>query len=227
MKYEQRDKEKNLMGNIFLKILKTKKQSVKNKRGFTLVELLVVFFIMGTILAVIIPDYIGYSTKVELKNLALDIALTIREAQAYGAGAKVTQGGSFDTRYGVHFVKGANSFILFENTSNGNGNDNVYSLADNIISTYTIKNGYSIDEICDANNLSECSPGNSTVSSLTALDIVFKRPNPGASIKAGGTGPYVDGFTGEKSNAEIVLVSPDQTRISVTIESPGTISVGS
>src|SRR3989304_202002 len=104
--------------------LKHKKRSLKNNKGFTIIELVVVFFIMASILAVVIPGYLEYSTKLDLENLALDVALTIREAQGYGAGSKVSSAGIFDIPYGVHFdINNPNQFIFFENTDNS---DNMY-----------------------------------------------------------------------------------------------------
>ncbi|MBI4855209.1 MAG: type II secretion system protein [Acetobacterium woodii] len=200
--------------------LKHNKRFPKNNQGFTLVELLVVFFIMASILAVVIPGYLDYSTKLDLQNLALDVALTIREAQSYGAGAKITSGGSFSTGYGVHFVKGGTSFILFENISDGNGNYNVYSNADKTIQTYTMKNGYSIDVICDADDITLCKDG--------SLDVVFNRPNPNAIIKVNKvvSGFFVDGFSGESATGRVDLISPDQATTSVVVESTGNISIG-
>jgi|SRR3989344_1571593 len=211
---------------MIFKFNKNVRRDRRNFRtGFTLVELLVVFFIMATILAVIVPDYLTYSTKIELENLALDVALTMREAQAYGAGAKVSTGGDFNTSFGVHFVKGESTFIFFENTSDGNGNYDVYSPADNIIATYTIKNGYTIDDICDSSDPSLCDE-NETSPSLNVLDVVFKRPNPAAIIK---TAPepqtLVSGFSGWQATGDIVFISPDRKRIYVRIQNTGNIAI--
>lgn len=210
-------------------IFKLKRHLGRNTRnfrtGFTLVELLVVFFIMGTILAVILPDYLTYSTKVDLKNLALDVALVVREAQVYGGGAKVSSvatGNVFNISYGVHFEKGLNSFYLFENKSDGNGNENRYTSDDVIISTYNMKSGYSIYTLCNDEIIDSCA--NPTVSE-GSLDIVFKRPNPDANIKTG-TGSIVGGSAGNKSTGFIVLISPDQATTTVQVENTGSISIG-
>src|SRR3990167_2894651 len=109
------------------------------RTGFTLIELLVVFFIMVSILAVVIPGYLEYSTKLDLENLALDVALTVREAQSYGAGAKVSTSGSgsFNATYGINFdLNNSNKFFFFE--ENGSlGYDNGI---DFLINEYTLKN---------------------------------------------------------------------------------------
>ncbi len=201
--------------------LKSKKHFAKFKQGFTLVELLVVFFIMASILAVIVPGYFEYSTKLDLENLALDVALAVREAQVYGGGAKISSSGDFNTSYGVHFVKGGNSFILFENTSDGNGDKSRYTNADTVISTYTIKSGYSIYTLCNDEIIDSCA---SPTVSEGSLDIVFWRPNPVAEIKTG-NGPVTDGSAGSKSTGFIVLISPDQATTTVQVENMGSISV--
>src|SRR3990172_12655861 len=118
--------------------LKHKKRSLKNNKGFTIIELVVVFFIMVSILAVVIPGYLEYSTKLDLENLALDVALTIREAQSYGAGSKVSSAGIFDIPYGVHFDIRDNPtrLIFYEDTNNNNLYDD--SVTDKVITPYDI-----------------------------------------------------------------------------------------
>ena len=155
--------------------LKHKKRSLKNNKGFTIIELVVVFFIMASILAVVIPGYLEYSTKLDLENLALDVALTIREAQSYGAGSKVTlTGGFFDKPYGVHFdTSNTSRFIFFENTNTA---DNIYSGGDTIINTLIIKPGYFINKLCTQTG------GAGYVCGATSIDIIYKRPNPDAII---------------------------------------------
>lgn len=205
--------------------LKHNKRFPKNNKGFTLVELLVVFFIMASVLAVVIPGYLEYSTKLDLQNLALDVALIVREAQVYGGGAKISStatGGVFDMSYGVHFEKGANSFILFENNSdNVSDNKKRYTSADTIIDTYTMKNGYNIYTLCNDEIIDSCA---SPTVSEGSLDVVFTRPNPNAYIKTGG-GPVTNGSAGFKSTGFVVFISPDQATTTVQVENTGSISI--
>lgn len=194
--------------------------SLQGKRGFTLVELLVVFFIMASILAVIAPDYFAYSSKLDLENLALDVALTIREAQAYGSGARVNQAGtSFDTAYGVHFeVASPNSFIFFENTSTG---DNVYTPADTILNTYSMKSDYLIRDLCGSTSGGgeQCDISGG----VKYLDIIFKRPNPGAIITISNNGGNPIG--GLKDTARVEIISPDGGIKNIKVSSFGAISI--
>lgn len=192
--------------------------SSQRERGFTLIELLVVFFIMATILAVIVPDYLSYSTKADLDNLTLDVALTIREAQSYGAGVKVNAAGNFDTAYGVHFsLNNSNQFIFFEDT---NGNELYTPSIDTIINTYTMKSGYTINDLCTQG------AGSSNVrckaNNVNYIDIVFRRPNPEATISRNN---IFLGDDGSQDDAWIKLASPDGGISSVHATSMGRISV--
>lgn len=198
--------------------LKHRKRFLKNNKGFTLVELLVVFFIMASILAMVIPGYLEYSTQLELENLALDVALTIREAQAYGAGAKVSLAGNFDTPYGVYFdINVPNSFVFFEDRNL----DSYYTLGtDAIINTYTMKNGYLLDDLCAevGGNPYVCVTGG-----IRAINIVYKRPNPDSIIS------MIDSsgnpFGGWQDDVLIELISPDQTTIKVNVSGNGSVSL--
>lgn len=198
--------------------LKRKKGFYKNHQGFTLVELLVVFFIMASILAVIVPDYFTYSSKLDLDNLTLDVALTIREAQSYGAGSKVSSAGIFDTPYGVHFnANDPTRFIFFEDTDK---NDRYTSADDYEIDTYGIKNGYAIDDLCATRGGSPtCTSGG-----VYDLDIIFKRPNPDAiiAIRSNGGGILGGGY---QDSASIKLISPDQITANINVTSLGAISI--
>jgi type II secretory pathway pseudopilin PulG len=196
--------------------IKTKYGAAARSGGFTLVELLVVFFIMASILAVIIPDYLGYSSKTDFNNLSLDVALTIREAQGYGIGAKVdSTGGSFNTPYGVHFdLNRPSQFIFFEDTNKNNAYDEG---GDQVISTYTMKSGYSITDLC---TLLGSSTQRCKADGVSYVDVVYKRPNPDAAIQRNNIA--ID--DGMQDDAWIKLMSPDQATSSIHVTGAGGIS---
>lgn len=59
----------------------------KYNQGFSLVEFIVVILIFSVMSSVSLFNYSGYSENIKSTNLAQDIALTIRQAQVYGASA--------------------------------------------------------------------------------------------------------------------------------------------
>jgi len=175
---------------------------------------------MASILAVVIPGYLEYSTKLDLENLALDVALTVREAQSYGAGAKVSTSGSgsFNATYGINFdLNNSNKFFFFE--ENGSlGYDNGI---DFLINEYTVKNGYSLYDVClsDGGN-KEC---NKKGNDVRGTVIYFTRPNPDAIIYRRNNGGNIIG--GPWESASLEFISPDQATTTVQIRKTGAISI--
>ena len=168
-----------------------------NKRGFTLVELLVTISIFVVLTGVVLFSQNSFNSSILLTNLAYDTALTIRQAQTYGINIKnfnsTGSGNGVFVPYGVHFDMGAKqSFILFADLSSGPGYAGVFDRSANplscqtdkgCVSRYNIKNGNYISKLC-INNTSD--PSGSDDCSPTSLDIEFQRPNPDAVISVNG-----------------------------------------
>lgn len=174
------------------------------RRGFTLVELMVVLAIIVTITSIALTSQSSFNKTLILANTAYDIALTLRSAETYGISSRAS-GAAVNVGYGVHLASGdinANSFILFADTSGGAScvgqrpdckpGDNVYTSGgsgDALVQTYRLNNGIFIHNFCaysGATGLCE-NPSGSLSGGLASLDIVFDRPNPDASIIANGT----------------------------------------
>ena len=64
------------------------KNKLKEQGGFTLLEVIVVVAIFGIMTAVVIFNYSNFSSRVILTNMAYEIALTTRQAQVFGLGAR-------------------------------------------------------------------------------------------------------------------------------------------
>lgn len=194
-----------------MNIAKKKKKSLR--AGFTLIELMTVFVISTIIGTVVIANYPNFSSKIEFENLALDIALTLREAQVYGMGTKEAAAG-FDVAYGVHFdVTASNTFLLFMDL-NGNGKYDS-SPTDEIVGTsYTIKSMYKIEQTCATRAAAQ-----QFCNLLGApLDVTFKRPDPDAIIRMGAYGDYY--------RADIEVLNTKDNRIkTITVTNTGQISV--
>src|SRR3989344_4732921 len=80
----------------------------KMKRGFTLVELIVVVAITTLISSIVVVGSSKFDGTILLTNLAYDVALSVREAQFAGLNVKVFQSGgtsTFNAGYGITFYK--------------------------------------------------------------------------------------------------------------------------
>ena len=92
--------------------------SKNNKRGFSLVELLVSISIVSVLITVIIFNQRSYTDVAALSILADELSLTITQAQAYGIAVREFAPGSadFSASYGLSMNllgTGSNSAYLF------------------------------------------------------------------------------------------------------------------
>ena len=180
--------------------------------GFTLIELIVVVGILVVISSIILANYSKFGGQILLRNLAYDVALSIREAQVYGISARSFLGAQFASGHGVYFSfnEGNNVFFLYTDVDN---NAFFTSAATEWVETYSLGRGYTIDRMCVlVGGVEDCS--------VVELDMLFKRPEPDAIIRASfgsSFAPY--------SRARIVLTSPREYKLSVLVESTGQISV--
>ena len=169
-------------------------------RGFTLFEMLVslgIFMLLTTTLLVKNSQFKG---NVVIGNTAYQLALTFREAQAYGVnvrGVDPSQSGAYIyvTPYGVHFDTATpTSYLLFGDSyppaSGGSAavGDRQFtstpaSAADALVRTYQIGSGTEVVMFCTIRSgLSQvCS--NSGTGPLTWLDVSFLRPQLSAAIR--------------------------------------------
>lgn len=84
-----------------------------NQKGFSLLELTVIIFIVGVASAIVVTQY---SKSRDAKALYLgskQIANDIRMAQNYTFGALKNGGGSPSGGYGIRFSKDSNSYLIF------------------------------------------------------------------------------------------------------------------
>lgn len=192
-------------------------KKTKEKKGFTIFELIISIAIFAFMSALILAKYGNFNQGVLLTNLAYDIALSIRNAQSYGLNVKSTNRATndFDRAYGVHFEKNSIKFTFFADDTTGNG-VGVYNTGDVTLSDTTIKRGSTIADICVYPNTTSanCEPVDKE------LDITFRRPDPNAIMKAS-----VDGSIHTYSRARITVAASDGTIKTVTVNSTGQISV--
>lgn len=199
------------------------------KRGFTVIELVVVAAIMTIISAIILANNNKYSANVVLQNLAYDIALSVRQAQVYGISVYSDSPGVFNVGHGVHFSMAAPTLYYIFTDTNGNGKYDTGEAA----KTFTMKNGFRLQKLCwtaTAGGAETCS-----ALSTTQLDILYIRPEPDAWIN-----PILNGVaslvcsvpvggnqicTLNKFGSRVVVLSPKGDTKSIISTQNGQISV--
>ncbi len=164
--------------------------------------MIVVLGIFAFISAVVMGNYAQFGKKTELKNLAYNIALTIREAQVSGLTGRNIRGEGASTSYGVYFEKFKFVFFADQNTNH------IYDTGEEK-RIYKIPQGFKVSKLCYSYT-GNCINTNN-------LTITFKRPEPDAYIYSGFRGPY--------PAADIELLSPSGYKLHVIVESSGQISV--
>ncbi len=215
-------------------MLKTFK-TIKHKKGFTLLELLVSISIFAFMTTLLVAKYGTFNQGILLKNLAYDVALTIRNAQSYGLNvrsaptADARYSGEFNLPYGVYFNMSSaidrnhpalnvpyNKEIIFFVDRDGN---DFYSGVTEDISVSTIKRGSQVYSMCVGADSTDCVGVDNNFK--PEVSVLFKRPNPNAIIS---TGPGLRGYT----YFELRLLPNDlnQTKmIKVIVYGTGQISV--
>ena len=149
----------------------------KKSAGFTLIELIVVLFIMTLVSSVVLANYGSFRQSTSVLNLANEVALSIRQAQVFGVavvGEGIGQAAVFP-RYGVRIGYAPGEYSLFHDLDA----DNAYDDPGELVETFILPNGGS---------LSACTIDASAVRECGELLIIFVRPNPDAFIYRVGAG---------------------------------------
>ena len=84
-----------------------------NQKGFSLIELMVVIFIIGIASSVVIVQYSGNRNSKALYLGSKQIADDIRMTQNYTFGALETMSGNPSGGYGISFSVGSDSYVIF------------------------------------------------------------------------------------------------------------------
>ena len=188
------------------------------KGGFTIAEIMMVVFFTIILTSITLFNYRDFDDTVELQNQALEVALSIREAQIFALSSRQSglSGYEFRDAYGVYFdtTISDNSLMFF--VDNAGTDDHYWFDAGNFncLDTEcervdTLRSGYKITDIC----VPEDTCG------LDRVSISYDRPNPDSLIRRNNdTDP-------DQVSAKIEITSPKGAIRYVHITKSGQIYV--
>ncbi len=201
-------------------------QFIKNddrlQKGFSLIEVTIVVFFTVILTTITVYNYRNFDSGIELKNQAIEIALTIREAQVSALssrGSDVSDPDTFRYSYGVFFDDThSGSYMFFVNsiaTSSFWFDDSDWSCTsasgDECIKRYDLQTGYTISDICI--------PETDCVTAQNDASVSFKRPDPEAVIRD------QDGSSTNLNSVKIELSSPKGKKKYIHVTQAGQIYV--
>jgi len=195
-------------------------------RAFTLIEMLVVLAIITVVTTVTLVGHSSFDRSMLLTDATYSVALAAREMQTYGLSSRVT-GGYTNIGYGLYVsANSPTSYLTYGDTQRvtsvpaclaltgsdssspdykrGNCMYETTAPADTIVETSTFARGFRITKFCGKSGATTyCSTDAS--SPLTALDVVFMRPNTDAVV----TGRRSTGSPLSLSSAAIYVSTAD------------------
>lgn len=191
--------------------------------GMSYVELIVVLGIFAVLSAVALYNYGDFQAKVDIKNLASDIALKIVEAQKASLSGKLPPlaqqsqiNSTWKPSYGLYLdlISDNQSFIYFTDL---NAEDGLYNTSGcpgsgECLDKITITKGNSLASL-------DVFYQGGTFASLNNLTVTFKRPNSAAILKS------TTVFTLPVSYVQITIISPKLTTAKIKVYPSGRIQV--
>jgi len=186
--------------------------------GMTYVELIVVLSIFAVMSAVVLYNYSEFQAKVDIKNLASDIASKIIEAQKSSINGVLPLAGydpaTWKPSYGVYFnTANPQQFVYFVDLNQNGTLANSDCSTSECLDEITITKGDFISGIdrCDSSN---CALGSHPIGSLS---ITFKRPNSDAI--------FSDTTVTGSRYVQITIQSPKEAKALIKIYPSGRVQV--
>lgn len=194
--------------------------------GTTAVELLIVLSIFAIITGVVMFDYNKFQSKVDIKNLANDIALRFAETQKSALDGKWSAGAGVNWKpsYGLYFnlaSPGNNKDFIYFADLNG---DKMYHTTDaNFCVNPSTPNDECLDKtsISKGNTISEIRIVyiNATEAVVDNIAMTFTRPNSGASFYSSGL------IVNNTSYVQITVTSPKGINGVIKLYASGRIQI--
>ena len=181
----------------------------------TYVELIVVLSIFSVMSSIVLFNYARFQAKVDIKNLANDLALKIVEAQKSALSGKLPAQNpvpNWKPAYGLYFntVNDNKSFIYFTDLNNNTLYEDPNCTGE-CLDKINITKGNFISDITVT--------GQGGCSSITGLSIVFTRPSSVAKINTNQAGCT------SVSYAQITISSPQSVTAIIKIYISGRIQI--
>jgi prepilin-type N-terminal cleavage/methylation domain-containing protein len=139
--------------------------------GFTMAELLMVLAIIGVLTAMVVAQYRDFDSTTVLRNLAYEVALSIREAQVMTISASNLGGGGVflnqgQNSYGVSFDANSQVYTIFNDLDA----DDVYDAPSELVKLITISQSASISSIREKRS-------DDSVVAVSSASVTFDRPH--------------------------------------------------
>ena len=210
------------------KLSKKNKNFIGCQAGMTYVELIVVFSIFSVMTSVVLFNYGEFQAKVDIKNLASDIALKIVEAQKSSLSGKlpplaqqalIVSPSTWKPSYGlfINQVSDNKSFFYFTDVDqDGDFSDTNCVGTGECLAKILITKGNSIS------SLDVFYQGDGTPHNLNDLTITFFRPNSGAIIKSS---QIITPLVNPISYVQITIISPKLPTARIKLYPSGRIQV--
>src|SRR3989344_3755613 len=194
---------------------------IKKNRGMTYVELIVVLGIFSVMLSIAIFNYKKFQAKVDIKNLANDIALKLVEAQKFSISGKWNSAASASWKpaYGLYFnVATSTKFVYFADLDNLNDCNAPqctppnYSIGGEVLDIINITKGNTISAI-------QSYVGATPTTIANPLSVSFKRPDSRAFFKSNGV--LLTGF----DYVQVTVTSPQTVTARIKFYPSGRIQI--
>jgi len=151
----------------------------RQKKGFTLIELVVVAGIIGGIMLVVTFNSRKFTDKISLKSAVTEVSLAMRQAQNFGVSVKESSSNQFNAPYGIVFDLSNPTYAFIYSDANNNRTFNgavVCAGSDECVERISFRGGVTVNLLCATkiiNNDLDCF--NSTARYMV---LTYVRPNP-------------------------------------------------